>query len=211
MAEKTTRKAKTAPAVKKATRAVAAKATTSARVAAPSAAQAAIEAAAASVASPAPKPARAISDGALGLDALPAVVPASASASAARESAGVPVATILQTGADQAREAYARVKATTESLRQAATESATVTTRGVIEVNEKLIDAMRAQSDAAFELWRSALSATSVSEAIRIQTTGARQVYETAASQWKDIAETTGRVLSASVKPIQSAWTVPGR
>jgi hypothetical protein len=207
MPEKTTRGTKAAPAVKPRTaKALAAAAATSSRVTAP-AAKAVIEAAAAAAAPRRPKPAEAATTKAvLGLQA-----PAPSAPKAAPAVAPVPVAAVLQSGADQAREAYARVKATTETLRQAAAESATATSRGVVEVNGKLIDAMRAQSDAAFELWRSALSATSVSEAIRIQTTGARQVYETAASQWKDIAETTGRWLAASVKPIQSAWTPPGR
>lgn len=122
-----------------------------------------------------------------------------------------PVSTLLSAGTDQAREAYARAQATTQSLRQAVTESATATTRGAVEINGKVIDAVRAQSDAALDLWRAALTAGSVSEAIRIQTGGARQVYETAATQWKDIAEASARLLTASVKPMQSVWTDQGR
>ena len=218
MAEKTTRSGKAAatktaaktPVVKTRTaKAVASRATNSARVAAPTPAQAAIEAAAAAVAPRAPAPAKAAE--AVAPQAAPAVLASAAAPSFAPQAVPAPVAALLQTGADQARDTFARMKASTESLRQAAAESATATSRGVIEVNEKLIEAARAQSDAAFELWRSALSANSVSEAIRIQSAGARQVYETATSQWKDIAEMTGRLFTASVKPIQSAWTVQGR
>ncbi len=122
-----------------------------------------------------------------------------------------PVATLMEAGAEQARQAYARAQARSEELRQAVTETAAATSRGAIEVNGKVLDALRAQSDAAFDLWRSTLAADTVSDAIRAQTSGARQVYETAANQWKDVAESTGRWLTAAVKPMQQVWTAGSR
>ncbi len=112
-----------------------------------------------------------------------------------------PAARLMEAGAARAREAYARAQATGENLRQAVSETA----RGAFEVNDKVIDALRAQSDATLDLWRSAVTAGSLSEAIRVQATGSRQVYETAASHWKDVAETTSRWFGDSVKPIRSA------
>jgi len=122
-----------------------------------------------------------------------------------------PVSSLMNVGAEQARQAYARAQATSQNLRQAVTETATATSQGVLEVNGKVLDAMRAQSDAAFDLWRSTLTAGSVSEAIRAQTSGARQVYETTATQWKDVAEATNRWFTAAMKPMQQVWTVQGR
>jgi hypothetical protein len=117
----------------------------------------------------------------------------------------VPAARLMEAGAERAREAYAHAQATGEHFRQAVGETAMVTTRGALEVNGKILDALRAQSDAAFDLWRQALSASSFSEAVRLQTRGARQVYETAATHWKDVAETTTRWLGSTVMPIRSA------
>jgi hypothetical protein len=122
-----------------------------------------------------------------------------------------PVSSLVNVGAEQARQAYARAQATSQNLRQAVTETATATSQGVLEVNGKVLDAMRAQSDAAFDLWRSTLTAGSVSEAIRAQTSGARQVYETTATQWKDVAEATNRWFTAAMKPMQQVWTAQGR
>lgn len=116
-----------------------------------------------------------------------------------------PAARLMEAGAERARDAVARAQATGEHLRRAVNATAVVTTRGALEVNGKVIDALRAQSEATFDLWRQALSAGSLSEAVRLQTSGARQVYETAASHWKDVAETTTRWLGSTVKPIQSA------
>ena len=84
-------------------------------------------------------------------------------------------------------------------------------TRGALELNGKVLDAVRAQSDATFELWRSTLTAGSFSEAVRAQASGARQLYETTATHWRDVAETTTRWLGSTVKPIQAAWTDRGR
>jgi hypothetical protein len=118
-----------------------------------------------------------------------------------------PATRLMEIGAEQAREAYARAQATTASLREAMAETASATTRGALEVNGKVIDAWRAQSDAALDLLHSTLRATSLSDAIRLQTSGARQVYETAATHWKDVAESTTRWFGAAVKPMQLALT----
>jgi hypothetical protein len=122
-----------------------------------------------------------------------------------------PVHSFVNAGTEQARQAYARAQATSQSLRQAVTETAAATSQGVLEVNGKVIDAMRAQSDAAFDLWRTTLTAGTVSEAIRAQTSGARQVYETTTTQWKDVAEATNRWFTAVIKPMQQVWTNPTR
>jgi hypothetical protein len=106
---------------------------------------------------------------------------------------------------DQAREAYERGQAATASFRHAVAETAAATTKGVLEVNAKVLDALRAQSDAALDLWRSALAAESFSEAVRVQTSGARQAYDSVAHHWKDVAETTNRWFGAAMRPIQSA------
>jgi len=93
-----------------------------------------------------------------------------------------------------------------EILRSAMREAATASTRGAWEVNDKMIEAFRVQSDVALDLWSSTLSAGSLPEALRVQTSGLRQAYETTAAQWKDIAETTARWFGRSVEPIQSVW-----
>lgn len=146
------------------------------------------------VAAPALRPAR-------------AAVETSAVTIAATAKVAVPAGRLLEVGAEQARDVYALARAATTNLRDAITESANATARGALEVNGKVIEAWRAQSDAAFDVLQSALRATSLSDAIRVQTSGARQVYETAATHWKDVAETTTRWLGTAVRPIQSALT----
>jgi hypothetical protein len=68
-----------------------------------------------------------------------------------------------------------------------------------------VLEAWRAQSDVALDLWSSTLAADSFSEAVRVQTSGARQAYDSAALHWKDVAETTNRWFGAALWPLQSA------
>ena len=117
-----------------------------------------------------------------------------------------PFASAFEAGADQARASYSRARENGESLRQAVTDSTTATTRAFVELNRKVIDLVRAQSDATLDLWRSTLSAGTFSEAIRVQTHGLREVYETTSAQWKDIAETAGRLAAEAAKPLRTAW-----
>lgn len=127
------------------------------------------------------------------------------------ETIAAPAARLIAAGADQAREAYARAQEASEQLRQTMAETTTATTRGAVEINGKVIDAWRAQGEIALGLWRQALAAGSVSEAVRLQTSGARHAYETAAAHWKDVAETTTRWLGESVKPLRSALSDDAR
>jgi hypothetical protein len=138
-------------------------------------------------------------------------VAAAGSALATADEMTAPAARLLEAGGEHARQAYARAQATTEQMRHAMTETAAASTRGALEVNGKVLDAVRAQSDATFELWRSTLTAGSFAEAVRAQASGARQLYETTATHWRDVAETTTRWLGSAVKPIQSAWIDRGR
>src|SRR3954470_20756806 len=55
------------------------------------------------------------------------------------------------------KETYARTQVATASLRQVVAETTTATTAGALEINDKVLDAFRAQSDAVLDLWRSAL------------------------------------------------------
>jgi hypothetical protein len=121
--------------------------------------------------------------------------------------AAVPFAGAFTLGAEQARAAYLRAGAGNENLRQAVADSTTSTTRGLVELNEKVLDLWRAQSDAALDVWRSTLTSGSLAEAIRAQTSGFRRSYEATTSQWKEIAETAGRLMGDAAKTFQSTLT----
>jgi hypothetical protein len=147
----------------------------------------------------APVPAKPVSAAGVGAVSAPAI----------SQAAAAPVAAVLKSGGDQANVVFAKAQENSEALRKAAAASANAVAHGFIEINNKVLDLLRAQSDATFALWRSTVEAGSLSDAIRVQSSGVRQAYETTASQWRDIAETTGRVVEEAVKPIRQVLT-PG-
>jgi len=100
-----------------------------------------------------------------------------------------------------ARTAYAQVQKSSEALRQAMTGAAVP--GGLAEINGKLLDLVRTQTEATLEVWRSALYARSPAEAIQAQTNAMRKAYEDVTQRWKDLFETTSRVAGASFKPQQ--------
>ena len=85
--------------------------------------------------------------------------------------------------------------------------STSVATNGALEVNDKVLDAWRAQSDAVLDLWRSALTADNLPDAVRLQASSAREAYVVAANHWKDVAESTTRWFGAAFNPLRSALT----
>ena len=126
---------------------------------------------------------------------------------AVSEAANVePIAPPLNLVAAAAVEAVASSAAPKAAVfRQAVGEAVTASANGALAVNDKVIEALQTQSHAALDLWRSAVSTPHLSDVIRLQSNGARQAYETASAQWKDIAETTAHWFTKTVEPLSSA------
>ncbi len=100
---------------------------------------------------------------------------------------------------------FTSVREQGDVLRHAMSEAVTVSAQGALEVNGKIIDALHSQRDAAIDLWRTAISASHLPGALQAQTSAARQAYEAASAQWKDIAETAARWATRSLEPLQTA------
>src|SRR3954462_10418935 len=115
--------------------------------------------------------------------------------------AAAPLAAVAGIGAETTRTAYAQVQQSSEALRQAMTGNTATMTSGFAEINGKVLDLVRAQAEAAFDVWRSTLTATSPAEAVQAQARAIRKVYEDTTQRWKDLFETTTRVAGAAFKP----------
>jgi hypothetical protein len=92
-----------------------------------------------------------------------------------------------------------------DALRKVMSEAVNATARGALEVHDKILGALQAQSNAALEAWETSLKAPHLSEAIRVQTNGARKAYEAASAHWTDIATTTASWFHKSLEPFQTA------
>ncbi|WP_210496991.1 phasin family protein [Microvirga antarctica] len=132
---------------------------------------------------------------------LPKVVPAQVTAPApavVAASPSVPVAAAVETIA-------AAVAPKGAVLRQAVSEAVSASAQGALAVNDKILDALHSQGHAALDLWRDAIATPHLPDAIRLHSTSARQAYETASAQWRDIAETTAHWFGKAVEPLNSA------
>lgn len=98
------------------------------------------------------------------------------------------------------------VREQSDALRQAMREAATLSAQGALEVSDKIIDAVNAQRHAALDLWLKSIgNPAPLPERFNAQTHAAREAFETASAQWKDIAETTSRWMTKSFEPLQTA------
>jgi hypothetical protein len=98
-----------------------------------------------------------------------------------------------------------------DAIRQAMSEAVAASAKGALEVNGKIIEALNIQSNAALDLWRSAIKPSPLPEAFQAQTNATRQAYQTASEQWKGVAETTALWFTRSLEPLQSAFHRQGR
>ena len=100
---------------------------------------------------------------------------------------------------------FSSARQKSEAFRQALSEAVTASAKGALEVNDKVIVALNTQSNAALDLWRSALSPAPLPEAFQAQASATRQVYATASAQWKDVADTTDLWFTRSLVPLHAA------
>jgi hypothetical protein len=103
--------------------------------------------------------------------------------------------------------AYSRAQEIGEAFRRASAESASASARGMAEINSKVMDLVRAQNETNLALWRSMVSAGSVSDALKAQSAGLKQAYESTTSHWVEITATFGKVFGSVVDPLRSTWT----
>ncbi|KFG67165.1 hypothetical protein [Microvirga sp. BSC39] len=106
---------------------------------------------------------------------------------------------------------FSSAKKQSDAFRHAVGEAVTVSAKGALEVNGKIIDALTIQSSAALDLWRSAISPAPLPEALKAQSQATRLAYEAASAQWKDVAESAALWFTKSLEPLHSAFQRPGR
>jgi len=120
--------------------------------------------------------------------------------------AAEPVLTPFVSSPAKDAEAFARpFRDQSETLRRAMRDAVAASAQGALEVNDKVIQALQIQGQAALDLWRTAIDNSRVPGGIDAQTGAARQAFETTSAQWKDVAETTARWMTRSFEPLQSA------
>ena len=102
-----------------------------------------------------------------------------------------------------ARDAYAKAKTAAEEATGAMETSLAAAKTGIVEINAKALDAMRANVEANFDLVHALIGAKSVSDYVALQAEFARKQIESLTSQAKELGALAQKVANESAAPIK--------
>lgn len=101
----------------------------------------------------------------------------------------------------QAKTSFAKLKEAAEEATDAIEDTYETARAGLVEINDKSLDAVKANSDAVYGFAKSLLAVKTFAEAIELQSTFVRQQFEAISAQAKELQEVAGKVASETSKP----------
>lgn len=105
----------------------------------------------------------------------------------------------------QAKDGFAKLKEAAEEATDAIEDTYETARAGLVELNGKSIDAVKANSDAAYGFAKSLLAVKTFAEAIELQSAFMRQQFEAISAQAKELQEMAGKVAADAAKPAKDA------
>jgi phasin len=114
---------------------------------------------------------------------------------------------IAEKSVAQAKDAYERVKAAAEEATDVLEDTYTTAAKGAADYNLKVIEAARANTNAAFDYARELLDVKSFSEVIELSTSHARKQFEAVSEQTKELAALAQKVATETTEPLKSGVT----
>jgi phasin len=110
-------------------------------------------------------------------------------------------------GVAQAKEGWEKMKSATEEATEVLETSYVTASKGASEYGLKVIDATRANTNAAFDYATSLATAKSLSEVVEISSTHARKQFDTVSAQTKELTSLAQKVTTDAVEPIKAGFT----
>ncbi len=107
----------------------------------------------------------------------------------------------------QAKTSFAKLKEAAEEATDAIEDTYETARAGLVELNGKSIDAVKANSDATYGFAKSLLAVKTFAEAIELQSTFVRAQFEAIGAQAKELQEVATKVAAESAKPAKDAIT----
>ncbi len=108
-------------------------------------------------------------------------------------------------GIENAREAYAKVKTAAEDATDLMEDTFETSRQGVVEFNHKAVDAAKLNADATFNFVKDIMSVKTLAEAIELQSTFARQQFDTLSAQSKEMHELATKLGTDVSAPVKEA------
>jgi phasin len=108
-------------------------------------------------------------------------------------------------GVSQARDNWEKMKVATEEATDLIEGSYATCSKGMVDYGLKLIEAGRANTNAAFDLAGQLMAVKSMSEAVELSTAHARKQFEAMSVQAKELAALAQKVATETSEPIKES------
>ena len=116
------------------------------------------------------------------------------------------VRSFAEQGLKQSRETYARVKNAAEEATDLLEDTVETNRKSMREAQFKALDMAKSNADASFDLMRSLVSATSMSDAMQLQAAFARERFEALMSYSKDMQEMMTKAGAEASEPAKTIF-----
>jgi len=107
----------------------------------------------------------------------------------------------------QAKENYEKMKTAAEEATDVLEGTYATASKGARDYGLKLIEAARANTNAAFDFANEFMAVKSFSEAVELSTAHARKQFETMTSQTKEFAALAQKVTSETTEPVKESFS----
>jgi phasin len=108
-------------------------------------------------------------------------------------------------GASQAKETYEKMKAAAEEATDVLEDTYATATKGAADCGLKMIEATRANTNAAFDFYSDLMNVKSYSDMIELSTAHARKQFEAMTAQSKEFAALMQKMATETAEPIKDS------
>ena len=114
------------------------------------------------------------------------------------------VRVVLEKGVAETRAVYEKAKAAADEAANAFESSFAAAKDGVLAINVKALEALRANVDANFDFVKAAFSARSLSDLVALQSEFTRKQVEAVTGQSKEIGAMAQKLMSQAADPLKN-------
>ena len=107
----------------------------------------------------------------------------------------------------QAKDTYERMKCAAEEATDVLEGTYATATKGVSDYGLKVIEAVRANTNATFDFYTDFVKVKSYSELVELSTSHARKQFEAVTAQTKDLAALAQKVMTETAEPVKDSVT----
>jgi len=110
-------------------------------------------------------------------------------------------------GVAQAKDSYEKMKAAAEEATDMLETTYSTATKGASDYGLKVIEAARANTNAAFDFAGELLAAKTVSEVVELSSAHARKQFETMTQQGKELGALAQKLATETAEPLKNGMT----